>query len=68
MLEDTKALALPLVAEKEVSVLNLIKEAEGIKGEIKSALASGYKVEATHTLVVGKVGYLVYSLVKEKTE
>lgn len=68
MLEDAKALSLPLVAKSEINVDNLLKEAEEVTRSLKSALASGYKIEATHTLVVEKVGYLVYSLVKEKAE
>ena len=66
MLEDVKVLALPLVVTSGVNTDNILKETIEVKGVIKSALESGYKIEATHPMVVGNIGYLVYSLVKEK--
>lgn len=68
MLEDAKALAMPIVARGSEDSEALVEEARGVHEEIKSAFESGFKIEATHTMTLGKVAYLVYSLVKEKTE
>lgn len=64
-MKGIKVLALPVVAGSGEDVNKLVEESVDVKRAVDSYLESGYKIEATHTIVLGKVGYLVYSLVKE---
>lgn len=64
-MKETKALALPLVARSGTDINMLTEEGKDVRRRVNSYLESGYKIEATHTIVLGEVGYLVYSLVKE---
>ena len=64
-MKGIKVLALPVVAGSGEDVNKLVEESVDVKRAFDSYLESGYKIEATHTIVLGKVGYLVYSLVKE---
>lgn len=64
-MQESKVLTLPIVARNGTDADKLLKEAKEIKERIDSSLRSGYKLEATHTIVLGEVAYLVYSLLKE---
>ena len=64
-MKEIKALAMPIVARSSVDTDKLVIESVEVKRSIDDYLENGYKIESTHPMTLGEVGYLVYSLVKE---